>query len=80
MVNYKVCAKKGSSYTFYGEVEYLMKDYWTTIQFEEEQSEGLVKYFAKANLMKQVAKDILGSVRGWKRIYLDNSDLEIVKA
>lgn len=78
--NYKVCMKRASSFTIYGEVEYLLSDHWTTVQLEEENpSDGLVKYYAKSNLMKQLAKEYLGSVNCWRRIYVDNSDLEIIR-
>lgn len=78
-INYKVCAKRGSSITFYGEVEYLYQAYWTTIKAEEGASDGEIKYLAKANLMKQIAINQFKNVRRWKHIYLDNSDLEIVR-
>ena len=77
---YKVCAKRGSSFTLYGEVEYLYQAYWTTIKAEEGLSDSAIKYLAKANLMKQVAIGQFQNIRCWKHIYLDNSDLEIVRA
>lgn len=80
LVNYKVCIKRGSSFTIRGEVEYLYQDYWTTIKGEEGLSEGGIKYLAKANLMKQIAIGQFNNIRCWKYIYLDNSDLEIVRA
>ena len=79
MLVYKVKAKKGSSFTFYGEVYFLRKDHWTSIKTEQEIGESEAKYLAKANLMKKVAKDLVGSMRPWKRVYLDNSDLEVVR-
>lgn len=79
LVNYKVRAIQSSSFTYYGDVYYLNEDYWTTIKLEEGMSDWWVKYYAKANLMKQIAKKMFKAIRTWKRIYLDVADLEVVR-
>ena len=77
--NYKVCVKGNSSIAFNGEIEYTMRDYWTTIKLEEGMTDWWVKYYAKPNLMKQISKDLVGHCRAWKRVYIDVSDMEIVR-
>ena len=79
LVNYKVKAIQGRSFTYYGDVYYLNGDYWTTVKLEEGLTDWWVKYYAKQNLMKQVAKTMFGRIRTWKRIYLDVADLEVVR-
>lgn len=73
---YHVCVKKGTEYLYNGYVQYTMKDYWTSVKTDHEESTFYVRYLTKANLMKQIAKDI-ANVRVWKRVELDSVDLEV---
>lgn len=79
---YKLCIKKDSTYyCSFSECERMvMKDHWTTIKLVGDNlSDGVVKYFGKANLMKQIAKQELGNIRLWKKIELDNYDIEVMR-
>ena len=77
--NYKVVAMFNRSFTFDGEVYYLNQNYWTTIKAEKGLSDWWVIYYAKQNLMKQVAKFMFKNIRMWKRVYLDNADIKVVR-
>ena len=79
LVNYKVCLKQGSSFQFYGETEYTTKEYWTTIKLEEGLTDWHVKYYTKKNLMVQISKDLMGNARSWKHVYIDVSDMEVIR-
>ena len=74
-MTYHVGIKRGTQYLYNGCIEYTMKDYWTSIKLDHEESTFYVRYLTKGNLMKQIAKDVLGNIRLWKRIEIDNVDL-----
>ena len=74
-MTYHVGIKRGTQYLYNGYVEYTLKEYWTSIKLDKEESTFYVRYLTKANLMKQIAKDILGNIRLWKRVELDSVDL-----
>jgi hypothetical protein len=76
---YHVGIKGNSSYLLYGEVEYTLKDYWTTVKMGDGATETHIKLSAKENLQKQISKDLYGTPKLWKRIVLDNSDIVIVR-
>lgn len=77
---YHVGIKRGTPYLCNGYVEYALKEYWTSIKLEKEESTFYVRYLTKANLMKQIAKDILGNIRLWKRVEIDSVDLVVEQA
>lgn len=79
---YKLCIRQYSTYyCSFSECERMvMNDHWTTIKLVGENlSDSVVKYFGKANLMKQIAKKELGNIRLWKQIELDNYDIEVMR-
>ena len=80
MITYKVRFRKDSSFQFYGETYFSYRDYWTTVKLEDSDTEAWVKHVAKKNLMIQVSKDMVGHAGCWKRVYLDNSDIDVVEA
>ena len=75
-----VKANKDCSYTYNGYVYFLPFDFYTTVQLEDNTPDWEVKANAKPNLMKQIAAKLFGSIKLWKRVYLDYSDIEIERA
>ena len=79
-VLYHVGIKADSSFTLYGEVMYTVRDYWTSVKTSDGATETYVKLQAKDNLKKQLAMDLFGTPKLYKRaIYIDNSDLKVVR-
>jgi len=74
-MTYHVGVKSGTPYLYNGYVEYTQKDFWTSVKLDHEESTFYIRYLTKANLMKQIAKDVLGNIRLWKRVELDSIDL-----
>ena len=81
LVNYKLHLRKNATYYCYlvGRECEVIQDLWTTIKLEKGLNDFEVKYYGKANLMKQVAIKEWNNVRVWKKIVLDNSDIEVVR-
>lgn len=55
------------------------KTYYTTIDVEESDlnNEHWIKHLAKENLVKQIAKTELFTIKRWKQISLDLTDIKI---
>ena len=76
---FKVGIKENADVEFNGRTYALNKDYWTSVKLEENSTDSAIKIAAKQNLMVNIAKYFLGNIRLWKRLYIDNSDLVIIK-
>lgn len=76
-MTYHIGLKKGTPYLYNGYVEYVAKDYWTSIVLEQEENVHYIRYLTKANIMKQVAKGELGNIRLWKHVEIDSVDLVV---
>lgn len=79
MVNYKVCLKENSDVQFDGLTYTIDKDIWSTVKLEDGATDGAIKYAAKKNLMVNVARYYFGNANLWKHIYIDNSDIQVVR-
>ena len=81
----KVKMAKGSTFMvtspISGDTEYTLKgDLWTSLKtYGEEVSDRVIKSMVRDNLAKQIAKDMFGNIRMWKRIYIDFSDMEVAR-
>ena len=60
---------------------YTEQDYYTTVDVKEQDldNEHWIKHLAKENLTKRIAQREFLNIRYWKNIWLDITDIQIIR-
>ena len=79
----KAFIPKGTEYvaSFNDEPYKTDKDYYTTVDVEEKDlnNDHWIKHLAKQNLAKTIAKKEFVNIKLYKTIWLDTSDIQIIR-